>query len=371
MANRGVPAVLAAVLLGACATAPTQTAFMKEQGVSVSADALRMRLRAQAVPFTGVMAHAADEAAALDPAAARRALVWKINVIPALYEALFDQRPLVGLLDTWALLVQAEDYLSSPEGKAAFGGGAGVMLEAARDLQRRLKVVAEWAAPHRDLASVEARLRAWAARHPVKATFSTRESIDDQLATVLPPDDAGLAALASGVGESLDGIVARLDFLPVMVPHQAIWQAELAYVDLVDPRMEAALRRGDEALRRVDSMVGWLGGPGLDAFADRQREALFDALDEERLAIESAVEGERAAVFAFATREREAAMAQVRAERIAAMEDLRRLVDQVGADAEARARSVVDHALWRLAAILAVAVVAGAALVAWSRRRPG
>jgi len=116
-----VPVALA--FLGACASLPTQTKFMEKEGVKVTSESLRMRLRAEAIPFTGLMEQTADAvaAASTDPAVRRRTLVWKINVVPALYRSLFNQRPLVALLDTWALLVQAEQYLLSSEGQAAFG----------------------------------------------------------------------------------------------------------------------------------------------------------------------------------------------------------------------------------------------------------
>jgi hypothetical protein len=133
-----IPLVALAVL-AACATVPTQTKFMEQQGVKVSSEAIRTRLRAEAVPFTGLMEQAADAArdASPDPAVRRRALVWKLNVVPALYRTLFNQRPLVALLDTWALLLQAEAYLESSEGKAAFGPGVADVLATTRELELR------------------------------------------------------------------------------------------------------------------------------------------------------------------------------------------------------------------------------------------
>ncbi|MEY2669201.1 MAG: hypothetical protein RJA59_1839, partial [Pseudomonadota bacterium] len=161
-AHLAVPAV---ALLVACATVPTQTAFMEAQGVKVSSQALRLRLRSEAVPFTGLMEQAADAAAleATSPAQRRRALVWKINVVPAIYRTLFNQRPLVAVLDTWALLVQAEDYLQSREGKEAFGPGVVVVLATTKDLQSRVQGIARWAVPDRDLSQVDAKVREWAA----------------------------------------------------------------------------------------------------------------------------------------------------------------------------------------------------------------
>ena len=110
----------------------------------------------------------------------RRALVWKINVVP-LYRTLFNQRPLVALLDTWALLVQAELYLESPEGETAFGPGVVTVLATTKDLEGRLREIVQWVFPDRDLAPIRSKVQAWAERHPVgspsrRGTASSRPS---------------------------------------------------------------------------------------------------------------------------------------------------------------------------------------------------
>ena len=68
-----------------------------------------------------------------------------------------------------------------------------------------------------------------------------------------------------------------------MVPNLATWKAELAYVDLVDPRMEDAMKRAGEAMARVDAMIAWLGTDGLDGFADEQRIQIMRAIAAERV----------------------------------------------------------------------------------------
>ena len=365
-----LPAAAIAVL-AACATVPTQTKFMEEQGVKVTSDALRTKLRAEAIPFTGRMGEAADAVreASADPAVRRRTLVWKINVVPALYRALFNQRPLVALLDTWALLLQAEGYLESPEGREAFGPGVDRMLAATRELEGRVKEIAAWAAPGRDLVKVRTTLQRWAENHPVHLTFATRESAESYLATVSPTEELGAFALAGRMSEDLEGIIDRMDFLPVMVPLQATWQAELVYLDLVDPRMAVALERGGEALDRVDDMLQWLGTQGLDRFADSQRLQLMRAIGSERAEVERLVERQRLAIEEFVDRERRDVAAMIAQERAATLAEARALVDHATAQAARSASEVVDRAFLRLAVLVgvALAVLLGIALLA--RRR--
>jgi hypothetical protein len=363
---------VAAVLLAACATIPTQSSFMKEQGVKVSSEALRMRLRAEAIPFTGLMEQAADAATAAspDPAVRRRALVWKINVVPAMYRTLFNQRPLLALLDTWALLLQAEQYLESEEGKA-FGPGAATVLATTRELEGRLQEIARWAVPDKDLELVRVKVLAWAAKHPVRLTFATRESIEQYLVTVGSPEELTAFAVVGQLNEDMNGMIGRIDFLPVMVPNLAMWKAELSYVDLMAPRMGDAMMRAGEAMARVDAMIAWLGTDGLDGFAAEQRIQLTRAIAAERTEIERIVRTQREEIQAFVDRERVEIAALVQRERLAVMSDAQRLGDHATAEAARRATEVVDHAIARLAVVLGALLVLAAVLYLVVRRRPG
>jgi len=365
-----LPAAAIAVLT-ACASVPTQTKFMEEQGVKVTSEALRTRLRAEAIPFTGKMGEAADAVreSTSDPKVRRRTLVWKLNVVPALYQTLFNQRPLVALLDTWALLLQAEDYLRSPEGQAAFGPGVERMLATTLELEGRVKEIAAWAAPERDLVKVRASLQRWVEKHPVRLTFGTRENVEPFLATLAPGEELGAFALAGRMGEDLEGIIDRMDFLPVMLPLQATWQAELVYLDLVDPRMDDVLRRGGEALGKVDTMLEWLGTDGLDHFADEQRIQIMRAIGSERQEVERLIERQRGAIQEFVDRERIAVAAMVAEERAAAIADAQRLVDHASAEASRRAMEVVDRAFLRLAVLVGVSLAALLGIALVLRRR--
>ena len=368
---RALAPVLGSVLLVACATVPTQTKFMEEQGVKVSAEGIRMRLRAEAVPFTGLMEQAADEASAAstDPAVRKRALVWKINVVPAMYRTLFNQRPLIALLDTWALLVQAEQYLESPEGKAAFGPGASVVLATTRELEGRVQEIARWAVPGRDLTSTRAKVQQWAERHPVRLTFATRDSIEKDLVTLAPTEELSAFAVVGQLNEDMNGLVGRMDFLPIMVPRQATWQAELAYVNLVDPQLESALKRAGEAMDKLDGMIAWLGTEGLEGFAEEQRVEIMRAVAVERLEIERLVDRQRVEIQAFVDREREQVAALLNQERAAVMADAQRLADRATAEAARSAKEVVDHALVRVALVLGAALLLWAVLSGLLRRR--
>ncbi len=331
-----------------------------------------MRLRSEAVPFTGLMEQAANEAseASSDPAVKRRTLVWKLNVIPALYRTLFNQRPLVALLDTWALLVQAEQYLESPEGRAAFGPGAAIVLATTRELEGRVQEIARWAVPSVDLIEIRSKVQAWAEKHPVRLTFATRDSIEQYLVTIAPTEQLSAFAVVGQLNEDMNGLIGRMDFLPLLLPRQATWQAELAYVELMDPKMEAALRRAGEAMDKLDGMIAWLGTEGLDGFANEQRIEIMRAIASERIEIEKLVGRQRGELQAFVEKERAEIAALVQRERAAVLADARSLADHATREAERSAKEVVDHALLRLAAVLGAFLVVAAVLYVVVRRKP-
>jgi hypothetical protein len=154
-----------------------------------------------------------------------------------------------------------------------------------------------------------------------------------------------------------------------MVPNQVTWQAQLAYIDLIDPRLEAALGRGGDAMNRVDAMIAWLGTSGLEGFAEQQRIQLMGGIATERAEIERLVERQRGEIQAFVDQERVEIAALLQRERAAVMADAQRLTDHATAEATRSAKEVVDHALLRLAAVLGALLVAVAVLVLALRRR--
>jgi hypothetical protein len=363
--------VLALTLAAACATtSPAPTEMMKESGVTVSAEALRTRLRALAPPTTARIERAADAiaAASTDPAVQRRALIWKINAVPALYQCFYSQQAGAGLVDAWALLLQLEHYLESEEGKGAFGPGGSEALAATRDVEARVEETYRWAAPDRDPAVIRARLDAWARQHPIDGYLSARRSLREDLASRIAGEELSAFETLGAAEEDLKGLIARIDYLPSSVPKQAIWEAELAFQDFAAPRVEQVLVRADQALGRLDKMIAWLGGPGLEGLADHERRALMDAVAEERVALEALLDAQREQITRYVSQERALILADVDRVRAAAAEDVRRIAREATEDASRKAAHVIDRALLGIALIVAGAILLWGAVSWWLRR---
>ena len=69
-----------------------------------------------------------------DPSVRRRALAFKVDVIPAVYTAAYRADPLVAAVDTWALAFQVREYVETGAGRDAFGTQQPLARAQAREL---------------------------------------------------------------------------------------------------------------------------------------------------------------------------------------------------------------------------------------------
>jgi len=360
------------LVVGCATSAPRQTAYMEKQGATTSAEALRVRLRAEVLPITGKLEEAADamDAATEDTAQHRQILVWKMNAVGAAYGTLLGQRPLAGLADTWALLLQEQLFLESPRARSELGPGVDQAIPVVRAAAERIERTWAWVVPNNE-AAARAQILGWVGQHPLGSATGARESFLEYLATLDLGEGASLAAVAGQAAENLDGVVARIDLLPLVLPKLANWQAQLTYLDVVDRRIEGVIERGDAALRRFDDVVGWLGTSGLDAFADRQREAAGVMIDGRIAHGLSLFEAQTEQLMTWAERERMATLDDLRRERVAATAELRRTADELAADASRRAEKFADYVLVRVAILLGAALVLELLVILALRRRRG
>ena len=356
----------------ACATsAPSQTPLMKAGGASVSAEAMRVRMRALAPPMIASVESAADQirTSSTDPAVQRRALVWKLNTTNSLYRDLFSEDPAAGLMDCWAMLIQGEQFLSSPQAERELGPPREQALVQLEKMEARIVETVRWAAPNRDPAKLRAELVVWASAHPLEGNLAMRRSLREDLAARTAGPELSAFESVGVVSDNLEGIIARMDYLPSILPKQSIWEAELAYQDFGMVQVNQMMKRADMAMDRVDRILEWMGGPNLDAFAERQRTAMLEAVDRERLALTSLVEAEQNKLDELVARERATVLEEVRKERIAATADVRRAAAESIGEASLAAKGVIDHLVLRLAFLFAGSILLAGGVAYLLRRR--
>ena len=365
--------VLGVLAETACATsAPSQTALMKSGGASVSAEAMRIRMRALAPSMIASVEYAADQirTSSSDPAVQRRSTVWKLNTTTALYRQLFSEDPAAGLMDCWAMLIQGEQFLSSPEAERDLGPPREQARAQLEKMEVRVVETVRWAAPNRDPEKLRAELVVWATAHPVEGNLATRRSLREDLAARTAGPELSAFENVGVVSDNLEGIIARMDYLPSILPKQSIWEAELAYQDFGMVQVNQMMKRADMAMDRVDRILEWMGGPNLDGFAERQRLAMMEAVDRERLALAGLVDVERNKIEELIARERTTVLEEVRKERIAATAAVREAAAESITEASVAAKGVIDHMVLRLALLFAGSILLAGA-VAYVVRRLG
>ena len=106
MSMKGILLTLSLVCWG-CKVAPpvssVEDRVHPQEDISATTQQARLRIRALVLPLSGAIIESADRisAATNDHAIRRAALVWKLEAVPALREALFRPNPFTAIGDAW------------------------------------------------------------------------------------------------------------------------------------------------------------------------------------------------------------------------------------------------------------------------------
>lgn len=340
--------------------------------ITVSAAELRAAVNALADRFADQIEETSDRigTATADPAVRRRALAFKIDAVPAVYTAAYRADPLAGVIDAWALAFQIDHYLRDGVGRDAFGPAQGVARDGARELIAEADLVSRRVIRPGEFDRARADIEAWARRNPVRYTFSSRPSCTAYTAGLRADGRDAFVAIGS-VSDTAEALSERLNTFAAQVPKVARWQAELLLAETAGERsLEAAL--GDVAAlgstaRRVEGVLD--GAPDVAgamatarAVIAEERRAVLDAVNAQRLATLEYATSERLAVLAAVREERLATLAALRQERIEALQEADAIKTRAIDTSVAGLKEVVDHAIWRLAALLLFFLVTAAVL---------
>jgi len=350
---------------GCKVAAPHQTienAVHSRADLAVTEQQVRIRMRALVEPLCGALVESADQimAATTNRAVRREALVWKIEAVPAMREALFRPNPFVATMDTWVLTWQMRDYFESGPGRAAMGDAAPVAVKTCEALANEVETVAASLAISGDVSDARKFARDWAREHPIQHSIGSRESTVSRVTERQLQEAFSTQEIAGNVLVTLDDLNRRMDVYSVQLFDQARWQAELFTmdqtaalgVDQAMPLAEHAVRSADRAVAVVEQLA-----PALQDSLTvvTQAPSLVTA---EREATIAAVHAEVTNIINFIQEQRVATMKQVAGERAAAVRDIGETVEAehhaLVAEMDRMSLKVVDHAFWRAAQLLAV-----------------
>jgi hypothetical protein len=343
-----------------------QPTIYKEDEIGVTYDQARLGMRALVDPLCGEIEQAADQiiAGTNDPAIKRGGLLWKIEAVPALREALFQPDPFTAVMDAWVFCYQMMEYFEVGPGREALGDSAAIAVDTGRRMEEQIARVSASMTVSGDVSKARAFAKEWAAEHPMRHSISARETT---LSTVLDPDGPGPFATAGAVMEvtgTMDDLSRRMEVYTDQVVRQARWAAELFKADLLGgidlggamPLAERVVKSAEQAVATADRL-----GPAMEravgvasevpALVTSEREAVFTALQDEVTRVTTFIRQERVAALEHLTMERRAAFQELE-------QTLARERAALTAEMEPFSLKVIDHALWRVAQ-LAAAVLLG------------
>ena len=374
MKARELPIALLALVLAVAATScrfaqrevKIQPGGHAQKDIALTQNQIRLRLRALVGPMCGEIEQAADRivAGTTNRPVQRAALEWKIEAVPAMRGALFQPDPLTALMDSWALCHQMADYFETGPGKTALGDSSPTAVATCRELEETVAQVAATITVSGDVSKTRASVRQWAADHPIEHSIAGREST---LSRVLERDAAGALSTGEVVAEittSVDDLSRRLEIYSEQLVRQARWEAELLKSEILSevpldqalPLAERAVRTAEQAAATLDRLA-----PAVERAVGVAESAPKLITNERETAIK-VLQDEWARTIRFMQEERIAALAYLTQERIAALKSLEEKMELerkgLTEDLDRVSVKVVDHAVWRVAQLAGLILVA-------------
>jgi hypothetical protein len=335
------------------------------EDVAVNSEQIRLRMRALVQPMSGVIISAADKiiTGTTNRSIQRQALLWKIEAVPALREALFQPNPITAIVDSWILTFQMIDYFETGPGREELGDAHLVAVNACQQLENEFARIAASLTISSDVSRARAFGKKWAAEHPIRQSIASRES---SLSRATEQDMATSFSTMEAVGSvavTVDDLNRRLEIYSAQLLDQARWQGELFALDLTQrlpleraiPLAETAVQTAGRAVNEIQRII-----PTIER-AVIVLENAPDLISSEREAALKEFSTELTRSLAFLHEEMTTVLKQVTSERIAAVQDLHNtVVDERKAfarDIDEMSLRVVDHAFVRAAQLCAVVLV--------------
>jgi hypothetical protein len=266
---------------------------------------------------------------------------------------------MTAVLDTWVFFNQMADFFETGVGRGQLGDSAPVAVETCRRLEQEIADVFAAMTESGDVSRVRAFAKSWAAAHPIRYAIPNRETALGRALEREVPWTWSTGEAVADITTSVDDLNRKLDVYSDHLFRQVRWEGQLLGDDLkladVPPLAERTAQSVEKAAAALDRIAPSFErvatvAEGAPALLTSERTAAFDGFGRELTR-----------TIAFLQQERIEALKQITEERIAAVGDLthtmseeRKALDQ---DIERVGLELVDHAVWRLAQLVAATLV--------------
>jgi hypothetical protein len=363
---------LVALATSGCIKTPKKSGMMKgaEDLQDMTSAELRLKVHAFASRFERAVEGTADMIMEEtdDPVIRRRALRFKLYVIPEMQRAAFHYDPLAGLIDAAALTGQLRQFFEpGGGGQDMFGDEQDAVIRFARIADDEIWQLGQSITKSGDVGRAKQQIGQWVDENPISDLLMVRESTRALSAKMASEMGSGAGAAIGGITETVGDLSDRLTIYAASIPNQARWQAQLLVYDMLDQAELESLGPTTESLAdSIDRIASTIElTPDLIiqeraktlAEIDEISNAIIDSVDLQRLATIQALANERIAVLEAVARERVAVLDAIRDERSAVFDDGGALLGVLVQDSFDRAEGLIDRIFWRAAILLAISGV--------------
>ena len=346
-----------------CKSTAEKSTMMKQLNVkNVTSQELEVRINEFAIHFAHAVEASADEimSRTTDSSIRRQALIWKIYAIPACKAAATASDPLMAFIDTWAFVLQMNDYFETGGGKEAFGELQPIAISTSRSLELQLlNAIKQKVLPEGFEKAVNF-VDDWVLEHPIKTQFFTRDSTLPLLTDVYRASPRGTFATVGSIDQGIRNVSDRIAFLADSLPREIRWQAELLMENTVSgEKLEETLNNVNTLVKSVDRMARVVEqSPEL---IERERTAVFAEIREERKEVLKSIDKQRIETLQELDKDILQAIKAIHEERIATVEDVSKRLEE-------KVESLFWRAFLCLAGLTGVGLACGAVMI-WIKAR--
>jgi hypothetical protein len=301
-----------------------------------------------------------------------------MNSIPAVYKPFYNPKPLLAMLDSWALSLQMKQFFKSEAGQKAFGKWHIYGWDAAVLMETQMVELVKLMSPAGDISLAENFIRSWSDDHPIQTPFFVRESMVPLLSSGSAEKALSAFQAAAKLPYQLDDIANRFAIYGDYLPKQARWQAELLWSDLgVHEKVETlnaelttatqVLQQVGEVVEKSPDFIADERSAVLEVFRNERLETLsavnkqrietLDTINQQRIETQDFLTRERTAIIEALESERKIVLEVLESERHAVLNEVESMGNRIVQDAIKELDQLIDHFFLRAAQLVGACLI--------------
>lgn len=331
----------------------------KRRSVGISNYYIKLNTQDGLTSLCGIIEWKVDSLIGREPSPAVRKTLsnLKYQLIVVMANTTLHTDPVVGALDTWALLQQLVQYFSEERSDTLYHWHN-------REIRRTLEKFEDgydlWLSPYIS-DQVRQELQEFSRRFPIQNERFIRRSVVPSMSAWISEDELRLKSSVLTMADLMRDLSYRMNFYAEMVPKQTLWQVEGAIsgfmpkdtlsklVTSTNEVMNATV----QLMENVEALVGYNRDTILSQL-DYLRIESFNAIRQERIAAFESVANEREVVLKTLQQERMALENFFTRERIAALEEVDRMGRDLLAESIPVGKELIDYIFFRVLFALTV-----------------